>query len=260
MRVLDAFPYALNPEVLAIRLATLADVVDKFVIVEADRTFAGAEREAALPALLAHPHIAPYADRITPVWLRTPDGITDPWRREEWLRDAVLEEALRVTDRPDDMILFGDHDEIPRPVEVAAASRRNAPTKFSTRYHEWFLDLAACGSPGYIWEFRQPIMVPVRAAWLHPGQRIRAAGWAPFRRTAAGWHFTLQGGIDEVYAKLRATAHTELQTITRDEVLERMAAHKDLLDRAPMEVVPLCDLPPVIAEREDYYREMGMLA
>lgn len=258
MSVIDAVPYGYGPEVLLIRLHELADVVDRHVIVEGDRTFAGKPREFAWPTLVEQPEFASFADKVTlhKVHLEP----RDPWEQETHLRDVVLDTALGLA-RTGDRILFGDHDEIPHPAAVREALKdEHHDARLWTRYHEWHINRRAVlkgGARPFLWEFRQPLLL--RAEEERPGSLVRArqAGHDIF---PTGWHLTLQGGPDACYDKLQATAHTELQALTFGEVRRMHRLGLDILDRCALEIVPTDELPAFVQANLEDYVKRGMIA
>jgi beta-1,4-mannosyl-glycoprotein beta-1,4-N-acetylglucosaminyltransferase len=255
--IIDAFPYGYGLEVLLIRLAELADVVDRHIIVEADRTYAGKPREIAWPTLAETPEFAPYASKVILHVVHVEPR--DPWEQEEHLRDVVLDTALGFA-RPGDRILFGDHDEIPHPDAIVEAHERGVyRARLRTRYHEWHLNRRAVfkgpGSP-HLWEFRQPLLLPHDEGRV--GSLVRAAQGPSLDVGPYGWHLTLQGGPDAVYDKLQATAHTELQSITFGEVNRRFRLGLDLLDRCALEDVPDDELPRFVRDNLTHYRRKGL--
>lgn len=271
MTVFDAFPLAYGPEVLDIRLHELADVVDKFVIVEADRTFPGAAREPLWPALASTPRFRDVADRVDWTWVTMPERMIGyPWAADGWLRDVLLDIVLELADGQD-YVLFGDHDEIPHPDAVRhVADRGIERARLWGRYHEWFLNLGAVGGP-FLWEFRQPLLFRASEVERRPidGSTLRAGQFSPgtgraleygrdFGPWPSGWHFTLQGSLDAITEKLYATAHTELRKVLPrvGEIRER---REDIISRCALERVPDRSLPRYVQDNWEYFAGLGML-
>jgi hypothetical protein len=261
-RVVDAFPLGYGEDVLLIRLRELADVVDLHVVVEADVTFTGAPRDPLWPALMKRPDFAPYADRVR--WVLVELRGRDAWERDAVMRDHVLD-AARHFAKPGDVLLFGDHDEIPHPDAVRMSTVSDRPTlRLPVAYYEWFLNLRAVRPPSgerYRWEFRQPVLIDPTAHRFALGQTIRErSGRATAHPHAPeGWHLTLQGGAERVHRKLRATAHTELGGLTLQDVRRLMHERVDIVGRCPLEVVRDEELPTSVLERLAEYREAGAL-
>lgn len=111
MAIYDCFTFYNEIELLEWRLHMLADVVDCFVIVEANRTFQNREKPFNLEK---------YRDRLSPYWdkiryLKIAEGLpyTDDWSIEIYQRNYIAK-GLREC-QPDDVIIIGDVDEFPDP-------------------------------------------------------------------------------------------------------------------------------------------------
>lgn len=140
MRVLDACLFSGEAELLALRMMTLADVVDHFCVVACTKTHQGQTVQIGkiLTAYDHAVHIAQpkaaslhwchpdldYTDKNGRKWARPADergAVRSLWFAlvERQHRDACLTAALTITDDPDAVILVSDVDEIPRPEIVA---------------------------------------------------------------------------------------------------------------------------------------------
>ncbi|MBY0430568.1 MAG: N-acetylglucosaminyltransferase, partial [Rhodospirillales bacterium] len=123
MRVFDCFSFFNEFDVLEIRLHELQGVVDRFVLVEADRTHAGQPKP-----LYFHENrqrFAAFLDRIEHVVVRDmPEG-DDPWRRERFQRDCITRGLGGAG--PDDLVMVSDVDEIPRAAFVSLMCNLSAP-------------------------------------------------------------------------------------------------------------------------------------
>lgn len=263
--IIDAFPLGYGADVLLIRLRELAEVVDRHVIVEADRWHSAGLREPLWLRLAQRPEFREFVPKVHWRRVRTPDAAADPWAREEWLRDETLRAALEYAG-PRDRILLGDHDEIPHPEAIDAVRHRQRARLF-TRYHEWYLNLRSANRMSALWEFRQPLLVSRQAAQEQSGSRLRqhqlddwiAPSMVGRYGSALGWHLTLQGGPDEVYEKLQVCAHRELARMTVEEVALKIKARTDILDRCALEVAPDDELPATVQADIDYWRGRGWL-
>ncbi|TYZ24071.1 beta-1,4-N-acetylgalactosaminyltransferase [Selenomonas ruminis] len=111
MRIYDCFTFYNEIELLEWRLKMLYDVVDFFVIVEANRTFQNGVKPFYLEQ--QKDKIAQYWDKIR--YLQIEDGIpyTDDWSIEIYQRNYIRH---GLTDcHPDDIVIIGDVDELPDP-------------------------------------------------------------------------------------------------------------------------------------------------
>ncbi len=259
--IVDTVPLGYGPEVLLLRLRTLADVVDRHVIVEADLTHTGEPREPLWPQLLDDPRFAEHAHRVEWFWEETPRLIRAPLGREEWLRDRSLQLVHELGLDGSAYVLLADADEVPNPGALAMVRLQGHDrARLYGRYHEWWLDWRAHGGP-YRWEFRQPLMFRLsaysrqvtgshlRASQMHGHPKVKQIGWpgdpgAPIQ----GWHFTLQGGAEACVHKLRSFAHVELAELGQDEIQVMINEQVDILGRAPLKRVPVAHLPAPVRE------------
>jgi beta-1,4-mannosyl-glycoprotein beta-1,4-N-acetylglucosaminyltransferase len=108
--VWDCFFLNQELDLLEFRLRELSNVVDRFIVVEADRTFSGVEKPLYFRE--NRERFADFADRVTVVTVNlTPDGVTR-WDRENEQRRA-LAPIVECVD-PGDLVLVGDIDELPK--------------------------------------------------------------------------------------------------------------------------------------------------
>lgn len=114
MRVYDCFTFYNEFELLELRLKALWDVVDCFVIVEANRTFTNKPKDFNL--IKRRDDFKEFAAKIRyiPADLsKIPFKGTGDWSIEYAQRNAI---AHGLTDAaPDDFVMIGDLDEIPMP-------------------------------------------------------------------------------------------------------------------------------------------------
>lgn len=247
--IIDVFPYAAEatpPEIVLLRLRELRGVVDVHLMVEMDQTFTGQPRTQSWPELAQRTEFAEHAPRVIGVQAEYPDGGMSSWGRDNWHRAACAQAVAHFIRPADaDLVLFGDADEIPHPEALFTA----APgTKLLGRYHEWYLDLMAAGSPDHLWEFRQPVLVTWAHLREHGGEYVRLqSGNLPARAGAPfGWHFTLQGGAEACARKLSAYAHTELGGTTPAEVQAFMDREHDVLSRCGLVSAPTSEMPRTV--------------
>lgn len=116
--IYDCFTFYNELDLLRLRLRLLAPVVDRFVLVEMDRTQTG----LAKPMFFAEhrEEFREYLDKIIYVPVTdTPDFAVqyDNWLLENYQRNAILR-GLRGC-QADDIIIVSDLDEIPRPEILA---------------------------------------------------------------------------------------------------------------------------------------------
>ena len=126
-KVYDTFRYNDEDELLETRLEENFDVVDYFVVVESPMAFTGIRKEMAFAAAVAAGKYAKWMAKIIHVTcdlshIVTPDDNEKNhfrgWAREFATTDCVLFGLGQAG--PDDIVLYGDTDEIPRPDLLSA--------------------------------------------------------------------------------------------------------------------------------------------
>jgi len=209
-------------DILEIRLNTLNDVVEKFVIVESDKTHSG------LPKPL---HFAENRERFEPflskiihlVYTGHSDANTDEiraWGNENNQRDMLLH-SLNIASPSDSLLCVCDVDEIPHPEKLleakTIAETTGMPVALSMYHCLYFLNYAYDSI-----RFRSPFLYnPYTAQEIH-----KRFGQERFMPTAfrwhmctpgyehdfplvndAGWHFSHMGGIENIKNKIESFAH-----------------------------------------------------
>jgi predicted O-methyltransferase YrrM len=218
-RVYDAFVFFNELELLEVRLHELADVVDRFVLVESPLTYSG--KPKPLHFDLSRGRFAPFLERIAHVVVEDVPRPATPFEREAHQRDAI---ARGLKDcHPDDLVLVSDVDEIPR----AGAVRAGGPgvRVLAQRLAYYFLD-TACPEP---W---------CGTRLLSYADFLRRGGAQAVRHTPgevvpdAGWHFSFMGGAERIREKLGAYAHVELASFAdAGHVRDRLRDLGDLFNR-----------------------------
>jgi len=224
--VYDCFPFFNELELLEIRLNVLKDVVDRFVLVEADRTFTNRPKKLFFEENKGR--FAAFADRIIHIVVTDHPLFKTAWHYESHQRNAIMR---GLTDaKPDDVILIGDVDEIPNPDAVRKFAHRPGISIFNQDYFSYYLN------------FRN-----VRQQWWHGTKMLSFQdfchafdgvetihnellpddinhGTTPSKirmRTPprskcktriirnGGWHFTSLGGAERLADKIRSFSHQE---------------------------------------------------
>jgi beta-1,4-mannosyl-glycoprotein beta-1,4-N-acetylglucosaminyltransferase len=223
--------YATDLDLLDIRLRELADVVDRFVVVEATETFTGQRK----PLHLYHnrQRFAEFADRldyVTPHHLPTGDA----WAREAYQRNAILAGLKDAAD--DDIVLMGDCDEIPRAASIGQAidALRHRPiVAFGQRLSFYYVN-NICHS---IDDWRGTLAATVKTAQTVTPQGMRDARNVVGAIRDAGWHMTNivgKQGIAALQTKITSFSHTEVATpaiLDEAHLRECVALGKDVSGR-----------------------------
>lgn len=246
-RVWDGFTFFNEFDVLEIRLHELDPVVDLFVLVEATRTFSGKPKPlffAENPA-----RFEPFLPKIVHVVVEDLPQDAPTWGREAFQRDAILRGLGDAA--PDDLVLIGDVDEIPRAsaIRYLVDNGAEAAVTYQNTYY-WRLNFQNVrGAP------HDPLTLLVRRRLLGTPQQARLARFGLPGIGGAGWHFSYLGDEDAIRRKIDAFSHQEFNKPDFTErVRERLERGEDLFGREGFEwrVVPVDESFPsfVMGNRE----------
>jgi beta-1,4-mannosyl-glycoprotein beta-1,4-N-acetylglucosaminyltransferase len=224
MLTYDLFMYYDERELLDIRLQTLKDVVDVFVLCEADKDFRGRPKplhfeweQIPLDLRSRVRHLVCYDD--PPM-----DPKTNKWRIENAQRRYLIHGISDAKD--DDLIMLSDVDEIPRP---------DVPKDFLGRSKNT-IEFRGCRFTQYMYWMNGWFSDRVHATTIMTRRYLRDElnddlKTARERRrhgrliTASGWHFHAIGGTEAVLQKLSITAHSQYDSEeNRREAADRIEA------------------------------------
>jgi hypothetical protein len=228
-KVFDCITYNGEADILAARLHELSEVVDCFVIVEADRTFSGAPKALRFDA--ADPRIAGFLPRIRYVAVHDMPVVDDAadatpvvgdwhsdtpksgfWIREKFQRNQIVRGLHDAA--PHDLVMVSDADEIPRADVVRAMrdDRRHEVYGLCLAFYYFYANYRNVEGPeaSSVWT-----VAATRSQLdsLTPDQlrmRVRSGAQPALILADAGWHFSYLS-MDEaaVRAKIRGFAHQE---------------------------------------------------
>jgi beta-1,4-mannosyl-glycoprotein beta-1,4-N-acetylglucosaminyltransferase len=199
--IVDCFTFFNEFEVLELRLRTLENVVDRFVLCEAPFTFRGESKPLFFAQ--AAERFARWGDRITYLTYTGPPQ-ENPWENE-WGQRDFLATALSGC-AADDLILIGDCDEIPDP---QLAARR--PTEHRIVGHRMMLLAGYVNrvvGVGFTWTGTRALTVESLAGYDGLSD-VRKRPHSELDVVDGGWHFTALGGAVVMERKMRAYSHLE---------------------------------------------------
>jgi beta-1,4-mannosyl-glycoprotein beta-1,4-N-acetylglucosaminyltransferase len=237
-KVYDCFPFCNELDQLEIRLNELNDEVDYFVLVEGTETHSGEpkplyfeENKERFKAWL--PKIRHIVVDKWPVY--DPNSTDSPWARERTQRQAILEGIQDAG--PYDILILGDADEIMSAKALKGYRRYMGMMRLEQNLYYYFLNYQSTDHGGKwqesrivpVAEFREKKMDPCFARY-YPDTQIK-------NLKDAGWHFSFQGGVDEVIRKVQSYSHQEYnkpEILNRDRVERMIEEGKDVFGRENM--------------------------
>lgn len=219
--MIDAFLFNGEFEILSLRLATLGSIVDRFVLVEATKTFSGQPKPLHYAA---HKHLyGAWQARIDHIILdEEPAGLDEYFLREAWQRQQL---GRGLNGAPGVMsVLIGDVDEIPQP-EVLLTAKPMCVFRQTLYYYD---ALTGCASRRWL----GTVLCTAGDVRRHGAEHIRRMRDDIPVVENGGWHFSHTGGVEVIHQKLRAGSHREHDTAEAHAgVADQVALGADLFGR-----------------------------
>ena len=204
-----------NLEMLEFRIQILDNKVDRFVVVEGDRTFTGIQRPF-VP--LEEQRFARLGSRLKVheaildgrVYAReNPDFNTDAWKREAQQRNAILDACSDLGDQ--DVVIISDVDEVPSHEAIKTATARRVEFPIGTKqlfvWYNMHWRHQIPHSEGY-WHGSLFTTAKQMRSITPQGLRDNRAGWESVSN--GGWHLTFFGGVEAIQHKIQAFSHEEM--------------------------------------------------
>ena len=217
--IYDCFTFFNELELLEIRLNVLDGVVDRFVLVEATKTFN--DRPKPLVFGENRSRFEKFLHKITHIVVDDYPPYETAWTNENHQRNCMAHGLRDCSEN--DVILISDLDEIPNPTTIVEYRDKPGIYVFEQLMHYYYINHLCIRRP--IW--RGTKMLHYRD-FLNALDAIDDYGSCCIKSlnqgtTATkirmfkdaipiadgGWHFTFLGGLERVREKLRSYAHEE---------------------------------------------------
>ena len=242
MKLIDCFMYFDEDLVLEIRLNTLNNIVDKFVIAEATRDHAGNEKKLNfdINKFQKFEHKIEYLviDDI-PINVKSKKK---HWHenhiRDQFQRNA-LEKGYKNCD-PEDWIMISDIDEIPNPEKIKKFNTKNKYACFLQKNFQSKLNLQNISDrywPGTKICEKKNLKSP---QWLRNIKTKKRHFWKIFKDKEpqliedAGWHFSFLKTPAYIKQKIISYSHQEFnkdEFINEKNIEKKINEGKDLFNR-----------------------------
>jgi beta-1,4-mannosyl-glycoprotein beta-1,4-N-acetylglucosaminyltransferase len=262
MKIVDNFLFYGELDTLELKLETLYDFVDKFVIVESDHTFSNVPKDYILESNFSR--FSFWAKKILYLKVKSPK-YNNPWDNEFWSRDQ-FKIAWGNLQR-NDVVLISDCDEIARPEAITYIK--------SSQYDYYGL---IC--PIFNFKFNYLNTKNEYTIWITAYRYDRNVNYKPslMRRVAheqnifrkryskaiclhhAGWHFSSLGDNEFVKNKLKSFSHTEFNNpkfIDNVNISKHINENKNHINQSPgsWRSVKLDSyFPKIILENNEKYK------
>ena len=262
----DTFTFFNELELLDVRLRILDDVVDKFVLVEADRTFLNTPKPLYFEENKSL--FSRYGDKIIHVVVEDMPIGPDAWQREFHQRNCIGRGLTGCA--PDDVIVVTDLDEIPNPEALRRAMTLPGIKLLEMELFYYFMNCRCIDSPDITWgamcnygDMPSPQALRNKCMDTFSGKVVPNTVRVP----CAGWHFSYLGGVERIQQKITSFSegmNEHIRSCGTSECIRRAMEQKiDLYGRdMKYEIVPFethfpdylrqafADYPDLICEDE----------
>lgn len=218
--IYDCFCYFNEDELLDLRINYLKDVVDKFVIIEAAKTFSGFSK----PQNFDINKFADIKDKIIYIFLENMPESDDPWVYESYQRNYIFDVLKLENCNNGDIVIISDLDEIPSKSAIAEYQQNPKGVKsllqnFYNLYLNLFNENESPWDKAKIMtygDFFDPIndsgfyqmCMPESANQGITATKIRM-NYSFNRINNGGWHFSYIGDVDTIINKIKSFSHQE---------------------------------------------------
>ena len=221
--IYDCFTFFNELELLDLRLNVLNEVVDKFVIVEATKTFTGHDKP--LNFLANKERYSKFLDKIIYIQYNG-EAQTNPWVYENLQRNEIKKGLTGCKDN--DIIIISDLDEIASPQAIKSCIKninKGTPIKILLQYNMcYLLNVINLNQPWWMHpkictyknfknvfddvDYPYSEYVPPEVNHGTTATKIRMYNKCDIIPDG-GWHFSFMGGSKRVYYKLQSFSHQE---------------------------------------------------
>ena len=227
--------------VLDIRLNTLKDKVDKFIITEATKNHAGEDKKLNFKI----ENFSKFRDKIQyivvddlPVNVKPPKkGWHENHARDQFQRNAI-ERGYKDFD-DEDLIMISDIDEIPDPKKINEFNIKNKFACFLQKNYQSKINLLNITNknwPGTKICQKKNLKTP---QWLRNLKTKKKPFWKIFKKNIqlinnGGWHFSFLKDPDSIRKKIISYSHQEFnkeEFTNIDLIKKKISSGKDLFQR-----------------------------
>ena len=246
--IYDCFPFFNELDILEIRLNTLYETVDYFVITEANKTHTGSEKEYIFEQ--NKERFTKFLNKIIYIKIddfpdlesskTSSDG--NKWLYENYQRDAIMRGLENC--KPDDIVIISDCDEIPNPEAIKKYKDGICSLmqlRFGFNYNSLYITIPFCKS-AKICKYKELI---------NPKKKIKEKdkkyclyskyGLPTYLRFVkgriiknGGWHFSYIGNVKSIKYKMNSIVEQQVNTInnnTDSALLRKIQNNEDILER-----------------------------
>jgi len=199
MTVYDCFMFYDELDLLELRMNILNDSVDKFMIVQSNRTLQGDEKAFAV----LDSRFDKFKNKIIYYNVDGSEHDGVGFGYEFWVRNSIKQKLIQLGVSDDDIIILSDVDEIPDPTKFATITSWQQPTIICMRFYYFYIN---CQVMNEVWKsvkiFKYGNVEDMEF------NDIRGISNYPVLYDA-GWHFSYIGGAEKIRNKIKTFSHSE---------------------------------------------------
>lgn len=234
--VIDVMLFNGETAILKLHLAALYNYVDKFIIVEANKTFTGNAKPMYF--FRDQHYFKPWLSKVeyypitnwddTDIWeqaIKSPNTLgASHWKREFYIKESIKKALIANHIEDEDVVFIGDVDEI---IDPQAHFESDSPVKARLRVYAQYLNNLSDE------EFYGTLIAQYKDIKDKCLNHMRSDTSLYSKGEPLGWHFTSMGGIEEVRRKLNDSYTTESYNTfeVQQKLPERHKAGSDYLGR-----------------------------
>lgn len=234
--IVDCFTFFNELDMLEYRLSVIP--ADKFVLVEATKTFSGKDKELFYEKNKAR--YQKWADKIVHIIVDFPET-GDAWARESFQRNAIDRGLKQLQLKESDTILISDVDEIPNPAILSKAY----VGLYALRQHAYYYNLTCFTTNSWLFP-----RIMNWGTYMNSPQQCRTSHVNGIIEDG-GWHLSYFGDTEFIKTKLVSFSHTEYsgeQYTNKTHIEDSINNCKDLNCGRPFTRIPISEnkhLPPM---------------
>ena len=226
MKIIDAFKFFNEVEILEARIRFLGPYVDEFIVAEAEFTATGHAKASNFP--FEADWFQPFREKTRVLNMREEEiaewsqnlvglqELSDNWIKEKSQRQFIASQFDRF--EPDDLLFFSDLDEIWNPTHLGEVIDLTQHGRIAHLEQELYYYTASMREKASYWTHARAGRVQdlqgqdLSHIRLLPAQR-NWMGRRPDLVRNMGWHFSWFGGIERMLQKLAAAGHQEFDAV-----------------------------------------------
>lgn len=246
--IYDCFLFYDELLLLEVRLKTLADIVDKFILVESTHTFSGHDKRLHYNMVKDEPPFAAYKDQIVHI---VHDGVPSDnrWANQTEQRNAI---ALGLRGAaPDDIIMVSDVDEILDPKMLYQVTGQHGPLRLEQKLFYYFFNCKSSAEWFKAFFCRYKDFTGADKMRNDPAINMAVSN--------AGWHFSYLMKPEQIAKKISRLSQFEYDTDHfRDveRIKKCLENRSDLFERGDhqYQIVKL-DAPTCVLNNPEKYKD-----